>query len=57
MYEYDGRGHRLVLPDKGHLGELAGLRVGLCCGKVESSQELRVKTVKSCRAWPPGPPG
>lgn len=22
VYEYDGGGHRLVLPDKGHLGEL-----------------------------------
>lgn len=25
VYEYDGAGHRLVLPDKGHLGEPAGL--------------------------------
>ena len=28
VYEYDGAGHRLVLPDKGHLGELVQGCVG-----------------------------
>lgn len=57
VYEYDGGGHRLVLPDKGHLGELAWLRVDLFCGRFEFSWALRVRTLKGCRAWPPEPLG